>query len=227
MGVIHHRQRLPFGLETLDYAAGVHPEFQDLKRDRPPHRVLLLCPVDRAPSPFSDQFHKPVGPNLITGTLSRKLSPVLPACSARLVCHCRPLKKISRPGRRFKEGFHFRLQIRIPVTFSLQQPCTRPLICTRKRRGKNLPGTLGCLNPFCAITAHGRGRLSLLLRKCFTASRKLREQDSMATPLMRDFVGPPANIVPRSHFPASRSSLSAGSLTVLFTYRKLSMAWTM
>ena len=52
--VIHDRQRLPFGLETVDYLLRVHPGLDDLERDLTPHRPALLRQEDGAHAPLAD-----------------------------------------------------------------------------------------------------------------------------------------------------------------------------
>src|SRR4051794_4332921 len=47
--MVHHRQRLAFGLEARDDVFGVHPELDDFKGYAPPHRFLLFGhPYDAA-----------------------------------------------------------------------------------------------------------------------------------------------------------------------------------
>ena len=42
--MIHHRQRLPLGLEAGDHLPGVHPQLDDLQRDLAADRVLSARP---------------------------------------------------------------------------------------------------------------------------------------------------------------------------------------
>src|SRR5205814_1799880 len=44
--MIHHRQRLSFGLEASDHGLSVHSEFDDLKGDAAPDRLGLLGDID-------------------------------------------------------------------------------------------------------------------------------------------------------------------------------------
>ena len=52
--MIHHRQRLPLGLEPGDDLPGVHAQLDDLERDAAPHRLALLGHPDDAEAAFAD-----------------------------------------------------------------------------------------------------------------------------------------------------------------------------
>ena len=52
--MVHHRQRLPLGLEPGDDLLGVHAQLDDLERDAPPHRLGLLGHIDHAAAAFAD-----------------------------------------------------------------------------------------------------------------------------------------------------------------------------
>ena len=52
--MVHHRERLAFGLEAGDDAPGVHPELDDLEGDPSSHRLLLLGHVDDAAPSLAD-----------------------------------------------------------------------------------------------------------------------------------------------------------------------------
>ena len=52
--MIHHRQRLPLGLETGDDALGVHAQLDDLEGDPAQDRLLLLGHIDHAAAAFAD-----------------------------------------------------------------------------------------------------------------------------------------------------------------------------
>ena len=52
--MIHHGQRLPLGLEAGDDLLGVHAQLDDLERDAPAHRLLLLGHIDHAAAAFAD-----------------------------------------------------------------------------------------------------------------------------------------------------------------------------
>ena len=44
VGVIHHRQCLPFGFEASNDLPGVHAQLDDLQGNAPADRLLLLRP---------------------------------------------------------------------------------------------------------------------------------------------------------------------------------------
>ena len=52
--MVHHRQRLPLGLEAGDDLLGVHAQLDDLERDAAPDRLLLLGHIDHAAAAFAD-----------------------------------------------------------------------------------------------------------------------------------------------------------------------------
>ena len=56
--MIHHRQRLLFGLEPRDHLFGVHPQLDHLERHPPPHRLRLLRDINHATPAFADTFQK-------------------------------------------------------------------------------------------------------------------------------------------------------------------------
>ena len=61
VGVVHHRQRLPLGLEARDDLLRVHAELDDLERDAAPHRLALLGHEHGAESAFADLLQQLVG----------------------------------------------------------------------------------------------------------------------------------------------------------------------
>ena len=52
--MVHHRQRLPLGLEAGDHLPRVHARLDDLQRDRPLDRLGLLGHEDDAHAAFAD-----------------------------------------------------------------------------------------------------------------------------------------------------------------------------
>ena len=60
--MVHHRQRLPLGLEPGDDLLGVHAQLDDFQRDAPPHRLGLLGDIDHAAAAFADAFQQLVAP---------------------------------------------------------------------------------------------------------------------------------------------------------------------
>ena len=68
--MIHHRQRLPLGLEPRDDLAGVHPDLDDLQCDAAADRVLLLGHEDDAEPAFADLLQELVSPDRGAGTFA-------------------------------------------------------------------------------------------------------------------------------------------------------------
>ena len=60
--MIHHRQRLPLGLEAGDDLLGVHAQLDDLERDAAADRFLLLGHVNDAAAAFADLLEQLTGP---------------------------------------------------------------------------------------------------------------------------------------------------------------------
>ena len=58
VGMIHHRQRLPLGLETGDHLAGIHARLDDLQRHLAADRLLLLGHEHDAEAAFADFFQQ-------------------------------------------------------------------------------------------------------------------------------------------------------------------------
>ena len=61
--MIHHRQRLPLGLEAGDHLPRVHPRLDDFQRDGPPNRPRLLGHEDDAHAAFADLLQQLVRPD--------------------------------------------------------------------------------------------------------------------------------------------------------------------
>jgi hypothetical protein len=63
--MLQHRQRLPLPLEARDDFARVHAELDDLERDAPPHRLLLLRHPHRAKATLADLLEQLVRPDAL------------------------------------------------------------------------------------------------------------------------------------------------------------------
>ncbi len=59
--MVHHRQRLPLGLEAGDDLLGVHAVLDDLQRDLPLDRLGLLGQVDDAHAALAELAYDRVG----------------------------------------------------------------------------------------------------------------------------------------------------------------------
>jgi hypothetical protein len=68
--MIHQGERLPFRFEAGQHLTAVHARFDDLERDYPADRLVLLGHVDDAHAPFADLFQQFVRPNLRAGTFA-------------------------------------------------------------------------------------------------------------------------------------------------------------
>ena len=71
VGMVHHRQRLPLGLEAGDDALGVHAQLDDLERHAAADRLLLLGHINHAAAAFADLLQQFVAANPVAGFLSR------------------------------------------------------------------------------------------------------------------------------------------------------------
>ena len=60
-GMVHHRQRLPLGLEAGDDLPAVHAWLDDLERDLALHRLRLLGHEDGAHAAFANLLQELVG----------------------------------------------------------------------------------------------------------------------------------------------------------------------
>ncbi len=61
--MVHHRQRLPLGLEAGHDLLGVHAVLDDLERDLASHRLGLLGEVDHAHAAFAETLQDAIGAN--------------------------------------------------------------------------------------------------------------------------------------------------------------------
>ena len=71
--MIHHRQRLPLGLEAGDHLPRVHARLDDLERHRPLNRLGLLGHEDDAHAAFADLLQELVGADDGAGPLGNGL----------------------------------------------------------------------------------------------------------------------------------------------------------
>ena len=71
--MVHHRQRLPLGLESGDDLLGVHAQLDDLERDSPPHRLGLLRDIDHAATAFAHALQNFVAANLLANGFIRRI----------------------------------------------------------------------------------------------------------------------------------------------------------
>ena len=68
--MIHHRQGLPFRLETCNHLPRIHTRLDDLQRHTALNRLLLLGHVDHAHAAFADLLQQLERADLRTGCLS-------------------------------------------------------------------------------------------------------------------------------------------------------------
>jgi hypothetical protein len=71
--MVHHRQRLPLGLEAGDHLSRVHAGLDDLERHLAADRLGLFGHVDDAKTPFANLLKKLVGADLSAGALGPRL----------------------------------------------------------------------------------------------------------------------------------------------------------
>ena len=69
--VLHHRQRLPLGLEARDDLLGVHPQLDDLQRDAAADGMNLLGHEDDAEAALADLFQELVASDRDAGGFDR------------------------------------------------------------------------------------------------------------------------------------------------------------
>ena len=69
VGVVHHRQGLPLGLEAGQHGLGVHARLDDFHGHDALHRFCLLGHEDRAHAPLADLLHQLVAADGRAGPL--------------------------------------------------------------------------------------------------------------------------------------------------------------
>ena len=74
--MVHHRQRLPLGLEPRDDLLGVHPQLDDLERHAPPDRLGLLGDIDHSAPAFADTLQQLVAPERLAHGFVRGIGEV-------------------------------------------------------------------------------------------------------------------------------------------------------
>ena len=103
--VIHQGQGLPLRLEAGDDALGVHPQLDDLERDAPVNRFLLLGHINHAAAPFANLLEEFVAANAVAGFLGENRRQANRSAPPRSARSCR---KWLRSGRRvFEEAARF------------------------------------------------------------------------------------------------------------------------
>jgi hypothetical protein len=70
IGMVHHRQRLTFGLEPCDDLPGVHAQFNHLEGHAPADGFLLFCQVNHAAAAFADFLKEFVTTDAVAGTFA-------------------------------------------------------------------------------------------------------------------------------------------------------------
>jgi len=70
--MIHERQRLPLSLEACNNALRIHAELDDLKRDTPAYRLLLLGHVNDTATTFAQLLKEFVPPNPVARFLRQQ-----------------------------------------------------------------------------------------------------------------------------------------------------------
>ncbi len=75
--MIHHRQRLPLGLEPGDDLLGVHAQLDDLERHAAAHRFGLLGHIDHAAAAFAHALQQFVAPNRLAHRFILRFNPTV------------------------------------------------------------------------------------------------------------------------------------------------------
>ncbi len=70
--MVHQRQRLPLRLKVGDHLRRVHARLDDLQRDHPPNRLLLLGHPDDAHPALADLLEQLVRPDPRAGPLGQR-----------------------------------------------------------------------------------------------------------------------------------------------------------
>ena len=111
--MIHHRQRLPLGLEARDDLTAVHARLDDLERDFALHRLHLLGHPHDAHAAFADLLQELVRTDDGAGAfadeiIDRGAAPHLRRLSAkrRGKSGRGRLQKIAGAGAGFEQGFY-------------------------------------------------------------------------------------------------------------------------
>jgi hypothetical protein len=94
--MVHHRQRLPLGLEAGDHLSRVQSRLDDLQSHAPLDRLLLLGHVDYAHPPFADYLQELVGANARAKALGWGL--IRGETGVNCDCRCRHFQEAGRLG---------------------------------------------------------------------------------------------------------------------------------
>ena len=137
VGVVHHRQGLPLGLEAGDHLLRVHAELDDFQGDLATDRFFLLGPVNGAEPAFADELQQPIGPDALSD------QPLV-----GLVQHFRPIQSGYNPivimrDKRIDFGAH------LPITPIVRVKISPPLVGSQLRHLVEEP-----LRPAASNVAH-------------------------------------------------------------------------
>ena len=77
--MVHHRQRLPFGLEARDHLFGVHAQLDDFQRHAAPDGFLLFGHVNDTATAFTDLLEEFVAADSVAGLFGNGHEP----CASR------------------------------------------------------------------------------------------------------------------------------------------------
>ena len=119
--VVHHRQRLPLGLEAGDHLPGVHARLDDLQRDGPLDRLGLLGHEHDAHAAFADLLQELVGADDRAGPLGDGVG------DGAVDPFFTRLQKRSKSPRVVQQLFHFLAQLRIRTALRFHVSCSFPL----------------------------------------------------------------------------------------------------
>ena len=71
--MVHHRQRLPLGLEAGDDLLGVHAQLDDLERDAAAHGLRLFGDIHHTAAAFADSLEQLVAPERLADRFVRSI----------------------------------------------------------------------------------------------------------------------------------------------------------
>jgi hypothetical protein len=109
--MVHEREGLTLGLESGDHGPGVHPQFNNLKRNPAAHGLLLLREVNHSAAALPDLFQKPVATQFIAGALA----------SNRAKRRWGHLEKVTNLIMDLQKGKELRPQLRITAALVQQK----------------------------------------------------------------------------------------------------------
>ena len=91
VGMVHHGQRLAFGLESRNHRARVHSQFDDFQRHPPPHGFGLFGHIHHSAAAFAQFLANFIAPDDVARIFGGRNSP-------RPLCPTVPPLPLALPG---------------------------------------------------------------------------------------------------------------------------------